>query len=831
MDPSIERRRWHAVLRGIVLLVSVALGACGGGGGSGGDGAPTLSSIGVAPATASIPRGTTQQFTANGSYSDGSTRDLTASVTWSTSDGAVASIDASGRATGANPGSATIRAADGSVTGSATLTVSAAQLASLAITPANATLGYLGATQQFRASGTYTDQTTADLTSSVTWISSDTGVATIGADGFVVARATSGSTILRAHSGAISASAALDVRTASVSGQISIPDSDMGWKPTVADLQAQGGGGKVRVVGTNIVTDVVPTGASAATFTLSGVPRGPITLVFDEGSFYDVFTAASKRTAVDVGSDVVSGVSFNLVYHWRELAGYPPPWGTNNTQGPVQWKAQFVSEDVAFIAFRLDIPSERIEVYRTLDRGANWTRVGQWIFDQTQWNTGIWAYPTWWQNFHFLDQNRGVLHASAAGIPCDSGGGYFQTSDGGQTWNLRTLPLTPTGYHVQTNAYARVGADRIIMVGTVGCGVQGYTSGFYDAIWESANAGVDWSLRWSSPRDQSGAFIGVDANGSGRAVAYRGGSFQQFLLRDAAGNWSAPQASGGIYNASRDVSMLDDSAWLISSGGTVPNGTYRSVNAGASWAKVSDGLVQDFDFVTQRKGFAQAGGPAYATYDGGISWRYQSAGGAIWPGFMDIWGFDRTHAAWAEVGFGDPNQRAQLFTYVEPATANVEAQARASSSDAAAARGAQGVMMGAYQLRNNGPVPISVRSVTLHASGSGNDATHITAVKLWLDRNGDGAVDAADTLLATGTFAADNGSVQLSTVASGLLEQFDVVQLLATYDMADTAGYTGTFRLSFGAADIVAQDDTGTGVSLSAPSGFVVTSRTITVAP
>ena len=129
------------------------------------------------------------------------------------------------------------------------------------------------------------------------------------------------------------------------------------------------------------------------------------------------------------------------------------------------------------------------------------------------------------------------MHATAFGIPCDGGGGYFQTGDGGQTWTVRPLPMTATGYHVLTNAYARIGGSHIIMAGTVGCGVQGYSAGFYDAIWESTNAGVDWSLRWSSARDSSGAFVGLDANSIGRAVAFRGGSIQQFLLRDAQGNW------------------------------------------------------------------------------------------------------------------------------------------------------------------------------------------------------------------------------------------------------------------------------------------------------
>src|SRR6202007_1766168 len=42
----------------------------------------TLQSIAVTPASPSIVNGTTQQFTATGTYSDGSKSDLTSQVTW-----------------------------------------------------------------------------------------------------------------------------------------------------------------------------------------------------------------------------------------------------------------------------------------------------------------------------------------------------------------------------------------------------------------------------------------------------------------------------------------------------------------------------------------------------------------------------------------------------------------------------------------------------------------------------------------------------------------------------------------------------------------------------
>ena len=53
-----------------------------------------------------------------------------------------------------------------------TLTVTAAALVSIAVTPANPSIAK-GLTQQFTATGTFTDNSTQNLTSQVTWASAD----------------------------------------------------------------------------------------------------------------------------------------------------------------------------------------------------------------------------------------------------------------------------------------------------------------------------------------------------------------------------------------------------------------------------------------------------------------------------------------------------------------------------------------------------------------------------------------------------------------------------------------------------------------------------------
>ena len=86
---------------------------------------PTLSSIAVTPVNQTITIGATQQYTATGTYSDGSTQNLTSQAAWSSSSTGVAGITSAGLATGVSAGSTTITATLSGVTGSTGLTVQA----------------------------------------------------------------------------------------------------------------------------------------------------------------------------------------------------------------------------------------------------------------------------------------------------------------------------------------------------------------------------------------------------------------------------------------------------------------------------------------------------------------------------------------------------------------------------------------------------------------------------------------------------------------------------------------------------------------------------------
>ena len=123
----------------------------------------TLTSISVTPANPSIAKGLTEQFTATGTYSNGTTQNITSTVAWSSATTSVATITSGGLAKGVGVGTSTIKATSGSVSGSTVLTVTAATLTSISVTPANPSI-VKGSTRQFTATGTYSDSTTQNIT-------------------------------------------------------------------------------------------------------------------------------------------------------------------------------------------------------------------------------------------------------------------------------------------------------------------------------------------------------------------------------------------------------------------------------------------------------------------------------------------------------------------------------------------------------------------------------------------------------------------------------------------------------------------------------------------
>ncbi|MFO0757402.1 MAG: Ig-like domain-containing protein [Byssovorax sp.] len=188
----------------------------------------TLTSIGVAPTGVSFAKGTTQKYTATGTYSDSTTKDLTTSVTWTSSDEKVVTISneaaTKGLATGVAKGTATITAtitdSGTSVHGGTSVTITDVPLKSIALAPASLKLAK-GTMAMVVATGTFDDGTTQDLTESADWTSSAAAVATVssapGSKGTVTGVA-EGTATITAAVGDVKATLATEVTMATLQG-------------------------------------------------------------------------------------------------------------------------------------------------------------------------------------------------------------------------------------------------------------------------------------------------------------------------------------------------------------------------------------------------------------------------------------------------------------------------------------------------------------------------------------------------------------------------------------------------------------------------------------
>lgn len=192
----------------VLLLTSCGTGPSGSGASPS---APRVSAIQVSVASTSIAAGYTDIVHATATMSDGSTQNITTTATWSSAENSVATVRVvNGQALiqGLHPGTATITALYQSVSGGASLTVTSAVLTGVAVNPPLATVA-LGLTQQFRATGTFSDGSTADITNTAVWSTTSTAV-TISSTGLASTKA-QGSCTVTATAAGVSAAATINV--------------------------------------------------------------------------------------------------------------------------------------------------------------------------------------------------------------------------------------------------------------------------------------------------------------------------------------------------------------------------------------------------------------------------------------------------------------------------------------------------------------------------------------------------------------------------------------------------------------------------------------------
>jgi hypothetical protein len=140
---------------------------------------------------------------------------VTGNSAWVSSDASVATVTGGGVAAPVKAGTATITATYLGKSGASSLTVSAATLSSIAVTPSPVSVA-VGGSQQLAATGTYSDLSTHDLTNVVTWLSSVETVASVsnanGSRGLLTAAAAGTTSVTAVFQGVTSAADVITVK-------------------------------------------------------------------------------------------------------------------------------------------------------------------------------------------------------------------------------------------------------------------------------------------------------------------------------------------------------------------------------------------------------------------------------------------------------------------------------------------------------------------------------------------------------------------------------------------------------------------------------------------
>ena len=277
-----------------------------------------VASVTVSPASAAVPAGQTVQLTATSKDASGNA--LTGrSITWTSSNGSVATVSSNGLVSGVAAGSATITATSEGKSGTAAITVTAVSVpvASVTVSPASASVPG-GQTVQLTA--TPKDASGNALSGrTITWASSNTSVATVSSSGLVRGVVTGSATITATSEGK-SGTATLTVTAAPPPGSCASAchyvdpagnDGNAGtsaapWRTLQHAADVTGPGDTV------IVNDGVYTGGgNVVTISRSGTAAGWL-----------VFRAANLWGAVIDGQNNASTVGVEINGNYIRVEGF-----------------------------------------------------------------------------------------------------------------------------------------------------------------------------------------------------------------------------------------------------------------------------------------------------------------------------------------------------------------------------------------------------------------------------------------------------------------------------------------------------------------------------
>jgi len=265
--------------------------------------AVTLRSLAITPSPVTVAFGGSAQLTAIGTFSDGSTQNLTASAVWdSNATGTVAVTQ--GLASGVAAGTATVRASVGSISATVSVTVTAAPLRSITVTISPSATLDIGEATQARATGTFADGSTSDITEQCAWSAASTAVVSVsntaGSRGRITAVG-AGTTAITATLQGVQGSASVTVRAAIVYRVVVAPATgsvNVGATLPFTAARVGSDGSNVDVTATATWSSSSPTVAAMSGAVATGVNPGSTTITATAGGLSG--TAALTVTAAPV---------------------------------------------------------------------------------------------------------------------------------------------------------------------------------------------------------------------------------------------------------------------------------------------------------------------------------------------------------------------------------------------------------------------------------------------------------------------------------------------------------------------------------------------------
>ena len=332
------------LIHGAVFLALAFLSACGGGGG--GDAtAPTLTSIAITPASATIVVASTANLTATGTYSNNSTADITTSVTWTSAAPSTASVGPNtGVVTGVAAGATTVTATLSGITSNmASITVTASPLTGITVTPSSVSID-TGTTTAFTATGTYADLSTGNISGSVTWNSSNTAAATFSGS-TATGLSVGSSNITASLDGVTSNTATLNVVAPTLTAIAITPASATMAKGLTASLSATGtySSGPTADITTSVtLTSAAPSTASVGpnTGVVSGVAVGTTTITASLSGITspaaNITVTAATLTSIAVTPTSIS-IAKGTTTPFTATGTYTD--GTGDISGSVVWNS------------------------------------------------------------------------------------------------------------------------------------------------------------------------------------------------------------------------------------------------------------------------------------------------------------------------------------------------------------------------------------------------------------------------------------------------------------------------------------------------------------